>query len=183
VKLGLEIAANVLTALSIWLAGRNRVHTWWTGMVAGALFAVVFLESRLYADVVLQGFFLVTSAIGWWQWLHGDHGRALRVGRVRRGVLAAVSVAGALGAWGYGALLHAFTDAYAPFADSTVLAFSVIAQVLLMRRRLESWPFWLLVNTIAVPLYASRGLLLTSVLYAAYWVNALVSWRTWRRLC
>ncbi len=57
----------------------------------------------------------------------------------------------------YGALLHRFTDAYAPFADSAVLAFSVVAQLLLMQRRLETWGFWLLVNTVSVPLFASAG--------------------------
>lgn len=80
----------------------------------------------------------------------------------------------------YGGLLHAWTNAYAPFIDSAVLVFSVIAQLLLMQRRLETWMFWLLVNSIAIPLYASRGLHLTAVLYSAYWVN-LVAWFSWRR--
>ena len=63
-----------------------------------------------------------------------------------------------------------------------MLAFSVVAQVFLMRRHVETWPVWLLVNAIAVPLYASRGLHLTAVLYAAYWFNALLAWRLWRWL-
>jgi nicotinamide mononucleotide transporter len=46
----------------------------------------------------------------------------------------------------------------------------------------ENWWCWLLVNTIAMPLYASRGLFLTSGLYAAFWINALVSLLRWRRL-
>jgi nicotinamide mononucleotide transporter len=58
----------------------------------------------------------------------------------------------------------------------------VIAQLLLMRRRIETWPFWVVVNLIAVPLYASRGLQLTAALYAAYFFNALWAWRHWRRL-
>jgi nicotinamide mononucleotide transporter len=66
--------------------------------------------------------------------------------------------------------------------DSAVLVFSVIAQLLMMQRRIENWPVWLLVNTIAVPLYASRGLYLTAVLYAGFWVNAIVSWIGWRKL-
>jgi nicotinamide mononucleotide transporter len=49
-----------------------------------------------------------------------------------------------------------------------------------MQRRLETWAFWLLVNTIAVPLYASRGLYLTAFLYAGYWINAVISWRWWQ---
>ncbi|MET0322432.1 MAG: nicotinamide mononucleotide transporter family protein, partial [Duganella sp.] len=81
----------------------------------------------------------------------------------------------------YGLLLQAYTNAYAPFMDSAVLMFSVIAQLLLMGRRLQTWQFWLFVNTIAVPLYASRGLYLTSVLYGVYWINALASWFFWRR--
>ena len=62
------------------------------------------------------------------------------------------------------------------------MSLSVLGQLLLMRRRIETWPVWLLVNSIAVPLYASRGLSLTAVLYAVYWVNALLAWRHWLRL-
>ena len=178
----LEIAANLITGASILLAGRNSVHTWWTGIVGCSLFAFVFLESRLYADTVLQAFFVVTSVVGWWQWLHGSHGEALPVTDLPMRRLLWQLVYGTLGALGYGMLLHRFTDAYAPFLDSTVLAFSIVAQLLMMRRHVKSWPFWLLVNSIAVPLYASRGLYLTSVLYAVYWINAVVSWRHWLHL-
>lgn len=177
-----EIAANLITAASILLAGRNSVHTWWTGIVGCSLFAFVFLNSRLYADTVLQGFFVITSVVGWWQWLHGRHGEALPVTDLPVQKLLWQLLVGTLGALGYGLLLHRFTDAYAPFLDSTVLAFSIVAQLLMMRRHVQSWPFWLLVNSIAVPLYASRGLYFTSVLYAVYWINAVVSWRHWLRL-
>ena len=52
----------------------------------------------------------------------------------------------------------------------------------MMGRRVENWAFWLLVNTIAAPLYFSRGLYLTAFLYAGFWINAVVAWRNWRRL-
>lgn len=178
----LEIAANVLAGASILLAGRNSVHTWWTGIVGCSLFAIVFLHSRLYADVLLQAFFVGTSAVGWWQWRHGRDGGELPVSDLPPHHLLGQLAAGAVGAVLYGLLLRRFTNAYAPFLDSTVLAFSIVAQLLMMRRRVQNWPFWLLVNSIAVPLYASRGLYLTSALYAVYWINALVSWRHWRRL-
>jgi nicotinamide mononucleotide transporter len=63
-----------------------------------------------------------------------------------------------------------------------VLAFSVLGQLLLIERRVENWWCWLLVNTIAVPLYTMRGLYLTAVLYGAFWVNAVVSLVRWNRL-
>lgn len=176
----LEIAANVVMTLSIVLAGRNSLHSWWLGMLGCLLFAWLFYSVGLFADVALQVFFIVTCAIGWLQWRRGAGGAPLAIGRVSARALARMVAAGVLATAAYGALLHAFTRAYAPFVDSSVLVFSMIAQLLLMGRRLETWAFWLLVNTIAVPLYASRGLRLTALLYGAYWINALVSWAWWR---
>ena len=75
----LELAANGLTAVAILLAGRNNVHTWWTGIVGCTLFGILFAQNRLYADVALQAFFVATSVAGWWKWVRGDHGEPLPI--------------------------------------------------------------------------------------------------------
>jgi len=177
-----EIAANALNALSILLAARNSVHTWWTGIAGCVVFAGVFYRTQLYADVTLQAFFIGTSAVGWWRWRRDRPGGELPVRRTLPRWIALYLGLGVAIAAGYGALLWRFTDAFAPFADSVVLAFSVLAQFLLMARRYETWWCWLMVNTVAVPLFASRGLYVTAVLYAAFWVNALGALRRWRGL-
>lgn len=176
----LEGAANALATLSILLAARNHRGTWASGIAGCLLFAWLFFESRLYADVLLQVFFVVTSATGWWGW--DAQSQRLPIRTTSRRALIQLGIAGLLAGVAYGALLWRFTDAAAPIADSLVLSLSVIAQLLLMRRRIETWPFWVVVNLIAVPLYASRGLQLTAALYAAYFFNALWAWRHWRRL-
>lgn len=181
----LEIAANAAVGVAILLAGRNNIHTWWIGILGCSLFGVLFYQANLYADVVLQVFFVVSSAIGWYQWKKGAQGGAgaeLPVTHARLASLLLIAPAGVAVTAAYGALLHYHTNAYAPFLDSAVLVFSVIAQFLMMQRRVENWPIWILVNTIAVPLYASRELYLTAALYGCYWVNAIVSWIWWRRL-
>jgi nicotinamide mononucleotide transporter len=177
----LEIAANAVATVSIALAARNSLHTWWTGIVGSLLFGVLFVQSQLYADATLQVFFIATSAWGWRHWQRGGAGAPAPVRRTSARTLALLGVAALLVTAAYGSLLHHWTDAYAPFVDSAVLAFSVVAQLLLMQRRLETWPTWLWVNTLSVPLFASRGLTLTAVLYAAYWVNAWYGWWRWRQ--
>jgi nicotinamide mononucleotide transporter len=178
----LELAANVFTATAIVLAGRNNVHTWWTSVVGCALFGLLFAQNRLYADVALQIFFVLTSLLGWWKWLHGREGEPLPVSHAGLSSMLWIVPLGAAATAAYGAMLHHFTNAYAPFPDSAVLVFSIIGQLLMMQRRVENWSFWLLVNTIATPLYFSRGLHLTAVLYAGFWINAVVSWRNWHKL-
>lgn len=177
-----EIAANVFNAASIVLAGRNSIHMWWTTLIGCVLFAYVFFTAKLYADVTLQAFFIATAGVGWWRWLRGYGGLELPVRHSSRELIIGGSAAGVVVTVAYGWLLFRFTDAYAPFLDSIILAFSVLGQLLLMDRRVESWWCWLLVNTIAVPLYAARDLYITSILYAAFWVNAVVSLRNWQRL-
>jgi nicotinamide mononucleotide transporter len=178
----LELGANLFTATAIFLAGRNSVHTWWNGIVGCALFALVFYQARLYADVLLQAFYLATSVMGWWKWARGAGGAALPISHANFSSLLWTVPAGVAATALYGGLLHFYTNAYAPFVDSAVLVFSLIGQVLLIQRRIETWAFWLLVNTIAAPLYFSRGLYLTAALYLAFWVNALASWMWWRKL-
>lgn len=178
----LELAANGVNALSILFAGRNSAHTWWVGIVGCCLFGLLFYENQLYADVVLQAFFVVTSALGWWHWLRGRQGQALPVRYAHAPAFARQSLAALACACAYAYWLYRNTDAYQPLADSVVLAGSVLGQFLLMGRRVEAWYCWVAVNTIAAPLYASRGLYLTSLMYTAFWVNALLACRHWRHL-
>lgn len=178
----LEITANTVNLASIALATRNSIHTWWTGILGCALFGWLFFVSRLYADVTLQAFFVITSAAGWWHWQHHRGKRKPRpITRCQRGELILCVPLGVLAALGYGWLLHRFTNAYAPFTDSTVLALSVAGQILLMRRKLETWVFWLLANTFSVVLFSSRELWITAFFYTMFWFNAPVGFVRWHR--
>jgi len=177
----MEIAACLAYALSVWLAARNNVHTWWTGIIGCVLYGWVFYSVQLYADVTLQLFFIVSSIAGWINWLKGNHGQQLAVRKTPLPHIAFLLVGALIVAGGYAWLLHRFTNAWSPWLDSAIMVFSILAQFMLMGRRLESWYFWLLVNTIAVPLYAARDLWLTAGLYLIFWCNAWHGLYQWRK--
>lgn len=181
-SLGLEIGANLLNLASILSAGRNHVVTWPLGILGCAAFGILFFQNQLYADATLQLFFIATSLWGWRHWSTAGKTPPLAIQRTPKAPLVLSLLASILVTAAYGALLHHFTDAYAPYADSVVLAFSVTAQLLLMRRRLETWWFWIIVNSVAVPLYFSRGLTLTAWLYVGFWGNAVYAYFHWRQL-
>lgn len=177
----LELAANGFVAACIVLAARNSIHTWWTGIVGCALFGWVFVEAKLYSDAILQGFFIAANVGGWWNWLHGNRGSPLPIRRTPPRRLAGLVAAGLAFAAAWAFVLATYTDAAAPLADSMVLGLSVVAQLLLMGRRIENWIVWIAVNSIAVPLFWSRGLHLTAALYVFYWFNAWWALFHWRR--
>ena len=177
----LEWAANILTALCIFLAGRNKVLTWPVGIVATILFGALFYQAKLYADVTLQVFFVITGMIGWINWKDRALVKEVPTYANRRNLIAYVCLAITF-AGGYGAILYHYTDAWAPFIDSGVLTLSILGQFLLMRKHIQTWAVWLVVNTLSVPLYISRDLYLTAFMYSLFWVNAIVSWYYWNKL-
>ena len=67
----LEIAAVLFTLANVWLAVKENMWTWPTGIVSVILYAVVFYQSRLYANAGLQLVFFILSIQGWYEWLHG----------------------------------------------------------------------------------------------------------------
>lgn len=174
----LELWANLTTVACIFLAGRNSIHTWWVGIVACVLFGLLFYGVQLYADVLLQVFFVCTGLIGWYNWRNVGTKTTPITKINRKSLLLYVSLA-VMFTLGYGSLLHVFTNAWAPWIDSAVLSFSILGQLLLMYRKVEAWPTWVAVNTISVPLYISRDLYLTAGLYAVFFIHAFWAWYNW----
>ncbi len=177
----LELSANAVNALSILLAARNSVHTWWTGIIGCLLFMALFYSSRLYAESLLQLFFIGTSMVGWYLWSSHDSRPPVPVSRARPAMLLRGLAIAIVVTFSYGYVLQRFTNAYAPFVDSAVLALSVLAQLLLMQRRYETWWFWIAVNLMSIGLFISRDLWVTAALYCAFLINAVVASILWRR--
>lgn len=177
-----EYLAIAFTVICVFLAGQNNVHTWWTGIVACILYGFVFYDAKLYADVMLQGFFVVTGIIGWVFWRNIRRSEVLPIKKTNLYTILLIIFASFTLASVYSIMLETFTDAANPMLDSLVLTLSIAAQILLMQRRLETWCFWIAVNTIAVPLFWIRGLEATSILYAFFWAHAIYASFNWNKL-
>lgn len=177
----LELSAVLMTAWCIWLAGQNKVLTWPVGIVAVGLYAALFYNAKLYADALLQFFFAATSVYGWYVWKERSNEVAKPIRSVSPYSVAWMLVVGVLVTYAYSLLLIKYTDSPAPYLDSMVLVFSVLGQLLLMRRYIQTWPVWIMVNTVSVPLYFGRELYVTAFMYALFWLHAWYAWWKWNK--
>lgn len=180
----LEVAAFWI-ALAMVLAN-FRVHpvAWPLAIASSLLYAVLFLDSRLYGEAALQLVFVAVALWGWWQWLRGTaaDGAPLQVRRMS-GRQRALVAAATLAAWPLlGAVLDRWTDSDVPYLDALPTVGSIAGQVLLGRKLLENWAVWVGVNVVSVALFATKGLWLTVVLYALFALLSVAGWRLWRRL-
>jgi nicotinamide mononucleotide transporter len=178
-----EIIGTILGVIGVGLMIRQNIWGWPVGLVQVAISAWVFFQAKLYSDVLLQGFFFAIQAYGWWHWLRGAEGAqpGLPVTRLRRRAIAGWSLVGALATAGWGEFMRRTTDAALPHWDAFILIFSVIAQWLQARKRLENWAGWMIVNVVAVGVYWVKDLRLYAGLYVIFFGLAVAGHGAWRR--
>ncbi|HUP62503.1 MAG TPA: nicotinamide riboside transporter PnuC [Thermoanaerobaculia bacterium] len=177
----IELPAFLITIASIWLATRQNIWYYPTGIVSVLLYAWIFFGARLYAETALQFVWLVLMIYGWYEWLHGGADRReLPVSRTPRWGWITAIVSGAVMTAVIVWIQRTFTDNPAPVVDSSIAAWSIVAQWMTARKWLENWLLWIAVNVIAVPLYVTRELWLTALLYAILFVLGIQGYRRWR---
>lgn len=177
----LEAIAAVLTLANIALVVRRSVWNFPAALVAVTLTAIVLWQSRLYSDAGLQGFFFVLNLYGWWAWRSNiaDAG-VLVVERLSPVALWFWLAASAAAVLAWGGFMAWATDASLPWLDAAVAMLSVGGQILLVRRKLENWYWWIAVNAISIGLYAIKGLYWFTALYVLLLglaVRGLIEWR------
>jgi nicotinamide mononucleotide transporter len=178
----LELFAAATGAISVWLSVRQNIWSWPTAIVNVVLYAVVFWEAKLYADMGLQIVYAVLSVYGWYQWLYGGEGHtSLRVSRTSPRLGALLTLVAAAGSVLLGTLLHRTTDAALPYMDSFLSSTSLVAQWMMTKKLLESWLVWIGVDVLYVGMFIFKGLYLTAALYAVFLALAIKGYLDWRR--
>jgi nicotinamide mononucleotide transporter len=178
----IEIVAVLLGIANILLIIRRSVWNFPVAVVMVALYFVIFREAKLYSDAGLQVFFLGVNLYGWWSWNHkkAEAGEIIVRRLTRLGYAEWIVASLALiGAWGF--FMGHYTGTSYPYWDAAVAMLSVLAQILMTRRFVENWHWWIVVNLISIPLYVTKGLYLTAGLYGVFLVLAIVGLVEWRK--
>jgi nicotinamide mononucleotide transporter len=176
----IEAVAVASGAAYILLAIRQRRACWIAGGLSTALYIAVFQQAGLPLQAALQLLYVALSVYGWFAWKPGGD-TAPRPGRwpLRMHLLALAAVG--VATWASVLALGRFPLSAAPLADSLGTWASVVATWLLARRIVDTWLWWMAVDTGLALLFASQGLPGTAALYVAYAVLAVAGWRSWRR--
>ena len=175
-----ELLGFVTGATCVLLTVLGRISNFPVGIANSALFLVLFLTARLYADAGLQVVYIVLGFVGWWQWLHGAAGHRLRVRHTGRSTLLGCALFVVIATAGLTWLLTRVNDV-APFWDALTTALSLAAQYLLNTKRIENWAFWIAADLIYIPLYAVKRLDLTAIVYVLFLVMCVTGVLAWRK--
>ena len=178
----IEVAAVLLGIANIVLIIRRSVWNYPFALAMVTLYFFIFRDLKLYSDAGLQIFFFAVNIYGWWSWNRNraNAGEVVveRLGKV--GLYAWLcGSAMAIALWG--TFMARMTDATLPYWDASVAMLSVAGQILMARRYLENWWWWIAVNLVSIPLYIAKGIYLTAGLYVIFLALAIAGLVEWQR--
>jgi nicotinamide mononucleotide transporter len=173
-----ELLGFVTGIACVALAVAQRIETFPVGIANNAFFIVLFVDARLFADAGLQVVYVVLGFMGWWVWAMRSR-EPLVVERASFRLLLGTTLAVGAATLVLVPILRAAHGA-APGWDALTTSMSLGAQLLLNLKRLETWFVWIAVDVIYVPLYFSRDLNLTALVYVVFLGLCVMGWRQWR---
>ncbi len=178
----IEIVAVIFGFLCVFLTIKESIWCWPTGLIQVFLYVFIFYDAKLYSDVILHIIYVFLQFYGWYFWLHGGKKRteaklSEMSTRWRFTTLSTSIICTLL----LGYYMSNHTDASFPYPDAFTTVFSLAAQWLLTRKKLESWYFWIAVDVVAIGVYYAKGLNLTAGLYMAFLGMAVAGLFRWKK--
>lgn len=177
-----EAVAVALAIAYLLLAARENSLCWYCALLSSAIYTALFWNVGLLMESVLNVYYMAMAVYGWQQWRYGGQrheGVAIRTLRVPTHLLLLGSILGL--AYVSGWLLTRFTAAAWPYFDSFTSWASVLTTWLVVKKVIENWLYWLVIDSVSIFLYVDRGLYLTALLFVSYLALAVYGYFNWRQ--
>ena len=180
-----EFGGTMTSLWSVWITQRRNVLALPVGIVSVILMGWFFRDIGLVGQEWLHwGYYLPVQFWAWAQWTRGGEEQTeLLVTRLSNPARILALAGGAIATMALGWLLDAgWDDALYTYWDASIVAASVVAMLLLSRKKVESWWLWILpVNVSAIGLYLATGAYMFAALYGLFLVMAFVGLARWIR--
>ena len=175
----LEWLAVILGVAEVLLARVNNIWLYPIGIVGTLIGTYVLLTSGLYAESILNVYYIVMSVYGWVFWLTRRNAEPIKISwstKQEWAIVLTIVFAGWLILY---LVLKHFTDSTVPIWDSFVSSTAWAGMWLLARRKIENWILLNISNLFAIPLLFHKNLPLFALLTLFLFVIAIWGYFEW----
>ena len=179
-----EILGSLFSFVYLYFSIKQNIWLWPLGIVSSAMYAWVFFNAHIYADMALQFYYVFISIYGWYLWHFNKAGQ-------KTGQLTVQFTGKKL--WCYlilitlvlfliiSQILVHFTNSEIPYWDAFTTAASITATWMLAKKYIDHWLIWIVVDLVSSALYFYKGLYFTILLYLVYTIMAIVGYLQWKK--
>ena len=177
------------------LAALRNNTCWIFAIISSAIYVFLCFAGKLYIESVLQVFYVIMAFVGWVSWsknapkmthsnndlLDSSTSSSEKSTVIRWSLnyhLYNIAISGGI-AFILGFCFNEFTNQANPYADAFTTVFSLAATFMVVKKVLENWLYWIIIDIVSIFLYHQRGYSLSAVLYFIFTILAVVGFVAW----
>lgn len=183
----LEYIAVFTGIVSVWYSRKAHILVYPIGLINTIIYVWLSFKADLLGEASVNFYYSVMNVYGWFMWTRKD--------QQQQSVL---SIKFSDQRWWKMQLLffaffyisiflslqylkQSFAAGAIPWADAFASATAFTGMWLMTRKKVESWIWWVATNIASVPLYFTKGYVVTSLYYIILLGMAIAGWIEWRR--
>jgi nicotinamide mononucleotide transporter len=182
-----EHLAVVTGIASVWFSKKENVLVYPVGLISTIIYIVLSFQNQLIGEASVNFYYTIMSLIGWYLWLQKDH--------KKEGPLMQISFSGPkeiiFQFCFFGVLFFSlyfllaflqkeFYPGVIPWGDAFATATAFTGMYLMVKKKVESWYWWIATNVASIPLYYKKDLVVTSIYYCILLILAFYGLQEWR---
>ena len=183
----LGFTASVTGMLSVILVAKGKISNYYFGIINVVIYGFISYNSKYYGEAMLNIlYFLPMQIIGFMMWRRNnvniDENQEVKAERMTVKEIILWSVLSGIAVVVYGIILKKLNNTL-PMADSFTTVLSVTAMILMVKRYLEQWIVWIMIDIVAIYmwLFVKSDYNIT-IMWTAYLVNAVYGLYNWAKL-
>lgn len=182
------IISAITGVVCVVMTGKGKVSSYIFGMVNTVLYAYIAYGAKYYGEVMLNLLYYVPmNVVGWVMWNKhiSEETKEVEKKQMSGEWRILVFTVSAIGVYFYGLVLKRM-GGNLPFTDSLTAVLSVVAQILCVKRLMEQWVLWIIINVVTVIMwirafYTGGESVATLIMWSIYLLNAVFMFVKWNR--
>lgn len=179
----LEIIGVSTALVYVALAAKGNRWCFLFGLISSLIYVYLSYILKFYFDFGINLYYVAMSFYGWIAWSENQNNNSEIVVRTYPSKkLLLIMAIGVLITAGLATLANRFSDAALPHLDAFTTVFSILATYLVVKKYIQNWLIWIVVDAVACYMYFYKELYLTAVLFFIYTIIAIVGYFKWEKL-
>ncbi len=182
----IEIIASVFFILYVILAAKENIWCWLFGALASIVGIYISIVAKYYFDSLLQFFYFIMAFYGYWNWNRKEINKNIYKLSMRfnfllifLGIIATISF-GYLSD-SYYHILPYLNKPNEPYLDSFTTIFALIATFMVVKKVIENWIYWFIVNITTAYLYSIVDFDIYACLYILCTIMSVFGYFSWKK--
>ena len=180
----LELVAIFFGLFSVWLAKKNNILVFPTGIINTAIYVFLLWKWNLLGDMIINFYYVIMSIYGWYHWSkkknETDQNKIAKSTKNELLYSLYIFIATVALVIGVYLFFDKFTH-WTLYVDTFVTGIFFSGMWLMARRKIENWLFWIVGDIVSIPMYFVKGYTFTSIQYLIFTIIAIYGYQEWKK--